>query len=745
MTSALLLTYVERRAGLDKAREVLRRAGAAHREAELRDEASWFSFELKIRLFEAMVEVLDDPQATRKMGEAALDLQVAAGLKVALRALGSPRLLYKNVSRANAKFSARHVLDLLELGSTHARMCFRDIGGGEIHPLDCDYTRGLLACAPGLFGLPRARISHSCRAHEGTDGCVYDITWEPAHTRALVACGAAGTAAIALPALLEPSLLPAGGGAAAAAVALAAAQLVRAWRGRVRRLESELRDVQESSSRISNSLRALVSDLRIDEALENVTSYARQAIGGKEFALLVHESEGMRCQSSSGLPARTIDALERWARTSAHGAEEAVLLDDVGLVPELEGLPHEPAMPLGSLCAAPLVYRGERLGLLVALSPQRMTFLPRDVERLQAYAMQAAIALTNARLYEAQEALATKDALTGLRNHREFHERVGHELERLRRHEGRLAILLLDLDGFKSVNDESGHAAGDRVLRRTAIAIEGACRAADVAFRVGGDEFAIMLPDTGREEAMEVAQRVGAAVDTVDPRTTASFGIAVWPEDGGSKDVLLAHADGVLYAAKGSSGRAPAAPVEGERRLAVANRLAVTLTRALHPADILRITVDELDRSLGYVFANVLRLDTDGMLRMTACAGPLANDLTFDEWEQSASEGVNGRVVRTGRPALVADTSLEPDYLDVGASLRSALVVPIRLADRVWGVLNIEDTRVHAFDEQDMLLVETIAAHVGSALHRAELQRTIEGLRGVSPEPGLSPGSAPRP
>lgn len=673
MTSALLLTYVERRAGRDVAREVLQRAGADDREAELRDESSWFSFDLKIRLFEAMCNVLGDPQAARKMGEAALDLQVAAGLKVTLRALGSPRLLYKNVTRANAKFSARHVLDLIELGSTSARMSFRDIGGGRIHPLDCDYTRGLLACAPGLFGLPRARISHACRAHEGTDRCVYDIAWEPAHTRALVICGTAATAALVLPAALEPSLLPAGGGAAVGAIAVGGVQLVRAWRGRVRRLEAELRDVQDSSARISGSLRALVSDLRLEEALENVTSYAREAIGGKEFALLVRDSEGMRCQSSSGLPPRTVAALERWARAGAARAEEAVLLDDVGLEPELEGLPHEPAMPLGSLCAAPLVYRGERLGLLVALSPQRVSFLPRDVERLQAYAMQAAIALTNARLYEAQEALATKDALTGLRNHREFHERVGHELERLRRHEGKLALVLLDLDGFKSVNDESGHAAGDRVLRRTAAAIESACRGSDVAFRVGGDEFALMLPDTDRDEALEVAQRVRTAVDEVDPRTTASFGVAVWPDDGGSKDVLIAHADGVLYRAKARGRRQLPRPVDGERRLAIANRVAVSLSGRLCAEEIARVTARELDRALG----------------------------------------VRARLEQAPR----------------------AYGVPIHAGERPWGVLQVDGP----LGDDDLLLVETVAAHVGSALHRAELEQTIDGLRGVSP------GSGPRP
>src|SRR5687767_11416414 len=124
MTSRLMLGYAERVGGRDCVTEVLRRAGLTDREEELRDENAWFSLETKLALFEALAETLDDPEATWRAGASALELSVADSLKVALRALGSPRLVYQNVIRANAKFSSRHRMAMLELGSDSARVEF---------------------------------------------------------------------------------------------------------------------------------------------------------------------------------------------------------------------------------------------------------------------------------------------------------------------------------------------------------------------------------------------------------------------------------------------------------------------------------------------------------------------------------------------------------------------------------------------------------------------------------------------
>src|SRR5581483_11464094 len=117
ITSRLLLLYLDRVGGRAAVDAVLEHYGMREREAELRDENHWFSYADKIRLFHAASEVMNDPKVMLHVGEAALDLNVGEGLKVALRALGSPRLVYQNIVRANAKFTGSHAMELLAIGS----------------------------------------------------------------------------------------------------------------------------------------------------------------------------------------------------------------------------------------------------------------------------------------------------------------------------------------------------------------------------------------------------------------------------------------------------------------------------------------------------------------------------------------------------------------------------------------------------------------------------------------------------
>ena len=199
--------------------------------------------------------------------------------------------------------------------------------------------------------------------------------------------------------------------------------------------------------------------------------------------------------------------------------DAATLIDDLSTVRVARpARGTDPDVPLRSLCAAPLVFHGRRVGVLVALANGAAGFLPNDVALLESYAMQAAIALTNAQMFEDQQALASRDPLTELFNHREFHESIGRELERCRRHGGTVAVVLLDLDGFKSVNDMRGHAAGDRVLRGVAQALARTARASDIAFRIGGDEFALLLPDTSGRDAIAAAERAAEVIAQVDER-----------------------------------------------------------------------------------------------------------------------------------------------------------------------------------------------------------------------------------
>jgi diguanylate cyclase (GGDEF)-like protein/putative nucleotidyltransferase with HDIG domain len=563
ITSKLVLAYVEREGGREAIEEVLGRCGLEGREEEMRDEGHWFPFATKIALFEAAADVLDDPQVMRRVGETALELGVADGLKAALRALGSPALLYKNVVRANAKFNTVQGMELLELHRTRARIRFFAMADVPFHSLDCDYNVGLLSCAPEIFGLPRARVSHpACAAGGEAEACVYDLSWESHSSSGRAMAGAVGAGALAIggTAVLAPALVPAGIAAAGLAAATAAWHVRSRTGTRRRQLEHALAEQSRLADRLAASLQDLVGELRLDELLEKITEHAQAAVRGKEFALLVENEDGtVACRSSSGLPPATIRALELWFGGRSGPPFESEVIDDMRLVPTLEHVVQQESMPLSSLCCAPLVYRGRVLGALVALAAAPHSFLPKDIDLLRSYAVQVAIALANARMFEAQERLAARDPLTGLLNRREFDAALTREIERCRRHGGAWSLVLLDLDGFKHINDAKGHSAGDRALREAANALSAACRASDLAFRIGGDEFALLLPETSdKADATTGAERACDGLAAGALGLSASYGVAVWPSDGLHKDTVMNVADRRLYDMKGSRTRVEA-------------------------------------------------------------------------------------------------------------------------------------------------------------------------------------------
>ena len=737
LTTRLILAYLEANGGRGAVLRALEGAGMADREADLRDENGWFSFAEKIRLLEAAGEAMEDPDIARHVGEQAIDLDIGQGLKIALQALGSPRMVYANIVRACSKFTTTHQMEIVELSRERARVRYTDVSGTGTHALDCDLNIGLLSCAPRLFGRPPARVAHPECALQGADACVYDVRWDGggSHHRRSLAALALGAGGLLAAFLAAPGLVPEAGAAMGAAMLAGLRVEVLARRGRWRELEAKVRQQAEAAERLSSSLHDLVSELRLEELLDKITRHAQSAVGGKDFALLVTEEDGIRCRSTSGLSEEAAAALERWAAATPSLVEAPVLRDDLSAVPSLAALPEQ-EVPIRALCTAPLRFRGRSLGVLVALSPSERAFLPYDTELLSTYAAQAAIALANARLYEAQQALASRDPLTGLLNHREFHEAVARELERCRRHGRTVSVVVFDLDGFKLVNDTAGHAEGDRVLRVAAQALGATARAGDLACRIGGDELALVLPETGAEEARRVAARVREAVGATDARTGASYGVASWPEDGPTKDTLLQRADADLYVMKrgrreaGTARRTPAQ----RGRLATASRLSALLAPLTDAQEIVEVTVAELHRSFGFYVAGLQRLDPDGMLRLAAVQGELAQrvpDLA-EAWTQSVDEGVSGRVVRLGEPVLIADTHDDPDFLSPPreSSARSALTVPVRVDGEVWGVLDLEALEPRAFDADDLLLGVMVAAQVGAALHRSllaeERERTFE-------------------
>jgi diguanylate cyclase (GGDEF)-like protein len=219
-------------------------------------------------------------------------------------------------------------------------------------------------------------------------------------------------------------------------------------------------------------------------------------------------------------------------------------------------------------------------GLLV---PVTVWFAWHDVRELQVMALGGAIYLIAAiratrtygdfwrrsfrlswEIHEAHrlaDTLARTDELTGVSNRRAFMERGHHALEQARRYDRPLALVMLDIDRFKAINDTHGHAAGDRVLQAVGSLIQRAARTSDIPGRIGGEEFAVLLPETDEREAMALAERlrrdlaaVAVSHDGATIRFTCSFGVATRAPDVAVLDALLDRADAAMYRAK-SEGR----------------------------------------------------------------------------------------------------------------------------------------------------------------------------------------------
>jgi diguanylate cyclase (GGDEF)-like protein len=214
----------------------------------------------------------------------------------------------------------------------------------------------------------------------------------------------------------------------------------------------------------------------------------------------------------------------------------------------------------------PLRADGEPVGTLSAFtrsSARRIS--DAEIDELERVAFKAGAALENARRYADARALADLDGLTRLHNRRFFHETLAREVGRALRYERRLAVLVLDLDDFKAVNDRIGHLAGDAVLAEAAERMLTAVRTADVACRVGGDEFAVILPEGGAEDGQLLGARIAEAI-SARPIGAAgvlqlSAGVAeLRPTD--SPDELFKRADDALYQAK-ELGKARTVAIDG--------------------------------------------------------------------------------------------------------------------------------------------------------------------------------------
>ena len=207
----------------------------------------------------------------------------------------------------------------------------------------------------------------------------------------------------------------------------------------------------------------------------------------------------------------------------------------------------------GSTLCTPLTVGGEVIGSVLLTGPD--SFSATDERRIRDSVAQAAPVLANLRNLAIAETRASTDSLTGLPNKRSIEQTMKQMVAHASRYESPMSVLLLDLDHFKEINDRLGHPVGDTVLANVGAALAATMRESDTAGRSGGEEFMVLLPGTDRDAAVLVAERIRAAVSSIevpgeDRQVTASVGIASFPEHATNPDRLVRLADAALYLAK---------------------------------------------------------------------------------------------------------------------------------------------------------------------------------------------------
>jgi diguanylate cyclase (GGDEF)-like protein len=215
-------------------------------------------------------------------------------------------------------------------------------------------------------------------------------------------------------------------------------------------------------------------------------------------------------------------------------------------------------MDVRSFMCVPLLSKGKTIGVLNVHHSSPNAFDAESVATMRVLASYMAIAIENADLFHFVKTLAEKDSLTLLYNHGAFHEKLQIELERAARYGRALSVIMLDLDGFKEINDSYGHVVGDRILLMTAGVLCAHLRKSDIAARYGGDEFAVILPETDLAAATTIASRIAAGISEVRMDTgkgdtipfTASIGYAACLPESRGRENILNVADRLMYESK---------------------------------------------------------------------------------------------------------------------------------------------------------------------------------------------------
>ncbi|MFI5103518.1 MAG: diguanylate cyclase [Terriglobales bacterium] len=334
------------------------------------------------------------------------------------------------------------------------------------------------------------------------------------------------------------------------------------------RLYSLERRRAEQLEAINAVARQTTALLELDQLLTVVCRLLLEWFHGIDHvAVLIAEGDSLRVRAYEGrltpsvaMGAQLAPGAGLAARALATG--RSVIENDVSKV---EGYIAGFVETQSEMCV-PLIFFGEKLGVLALDSARKNAFDKEDQQPLESVADICAAAMQNASYFDRMKQLAYVDGLTGIHNRRFFEMRIVEELERAARFQGRMSVIMADIDNFKRLNDEFGHLLGDEVLRSVSTLLKQQLRKVDLVCRYGGEEFAIVVPETTGENAMRVADKLRRQIANhhfpgVPRPVTISCGVADYPTHGITRDEVVAAADAAMYVAK----------QEGRNRIAAAS------------------------------------------------------------------------------------------------------------------------------------------------------------------------------
>lgn len=318
-------------------------------------------------------------------------------------------------------------------------------------------------------------------------------------------------------------------------------------------LEQKRRSQLEAINAIARQTTAV---LERDELLRKVCTLILQSFPVDHVVLTLREGEKLVVAAHEGKLTPTIEMggalpADEGIGGRALATARAAVVNDVA---------KDPAYIAGftetkSEMCLPLISFGTQLGVVCLESATTGSFEQTDVQPLESVADIIATAIQNANYFEQAKALANVDGLTGAYNRRFFESKLAEELERASRYGKQLAVVMLDIDHFKRLNDEFGHLLGDEVLRQVSALFRAQLRKLDFVCRYGGEEFVLLLPETSGEDALAVAEKVRRAIEAhafpgVPRPVTVSIGVAECPTHGLTRDEVVKAADSALYASK---------------------------------------------------------------------------------------------------------------------------------------------------------------------------------------------------